>query len=74
MIVSLPTFEAAKTEQGHSASVDVLNGEGRNGWEAVGMNCLADGAVAVLLKRARADEHAARRGRPDRLVSSRPSE
>ena len=50
-IVSLPTFEAAKTTPGGSASVDILNREGAGGWEAVGMTVLADGTVAVLLKR-----------------------
>jgi hypothetical protein len=28
-----------------------LNGEGANGWEAVGMTALDDGHVAVLMKR-----------------------
>ena len=51
LIVSLPAFTAAKASQGHSASVDMLNGEGAAGWEAVGMSELDDGTVAVLLKR-----------------------
>jgi hypothetical protein len=51
LIVSLPTFEAAKRTQGHSAAVDMLNREGELGWEAVGMSTLADASVAVLLKR-----------------------
>ena len=51
LIVSLPTFEAAKTAPGRSASVDRLNHEGADGWEAIGMTALADGSVAVLLKR-----------------------
>jgi Domain of unknown function (DUF4177) len=50
-IVSLPTFETAKSAPGASASVDMLNAEGAEGWEAVGMTVLADGTVAVLLKR-----------------------
>jgi hypothetical protein len=51
LIVSLPTFQEAKTTQGQSASVEILNREGAEGWEAVGMSSLADGSVAVLLKR-----------------------
>jgi len=64
LIVSLPTFEAAKATQGHSASVDVLNREGAAGWEAVGMSTLADSSVAVLLKRRSGGEHESRRGPP----------
>jgi hypothetical protein len=51
LIVSLPAFQAAKSDQGQSASVDVLNREGAAGWEAVDTMVLADGTVAVLLKR-----------------------
>lgn len=51
LIVSLPAFEPAKAVQGRSASVDILNGEGANGWEAVGLVTVADGTVAVLMKR-----------------------
>ena len=51
LIVSLPAFQAAQSDQGRSPSVDVLNREGAAGWEAVGTMVLADGAVAVLLKR-----------------------
>jgi hypothetical protein len=51
-ILSLPTFEAAKPVPGDSPSVDLLNHEGAGGWEAVAMTALADGSVAVLLKRA----------------------
>lgn len=51
LIVSLPAFEAAKSAQGESASVTMLNREGLEGWEAVGMCSLADASVAVLLKR-----------------------
>lgn len=57
LIVSLPAFEAAKTTQGRSASVDMLNREGAEGWEAVGMSTLADNTVAVLLKRRSTNEH-----------------
>ena len=69
LIVSLPAFEAARTTQGHSAAVDVLDREGANGWEAIGMTVLADGSVAVLMKRRTTDEHEARRGRPSRLTT-----
>ena len=51
MIVSLPTFEVGKAAPGDSASVTLLNREGANGWEAVGMTVLGDASVAVLLKR-----------------------
>ena len=53
LILSLPAFEAAKSAPGHSTAVDVLNREGAAGWEALGMSSLADGSVAVLLKRRR---------------------
>ena len=66
LILSLPAFEAAKSTQGHSAAVDVLNHEGSVGWEAVGISTLADASVAVLLKRRSAEEHDAGRGRPSR--------
>ena len=51
MIVSLPTFEIGKAAPGDSASVTLLNREGANGWEAIGMTVLGDASVAVLLKR-----------------------
>ena len=51
LIVALPTFDEPESSQGRSASVTMLNQEGANGWEAVGMTLLADGRVAVLLKR-----------------------
>ena len=58
--MSLPAFEAAKVTQGHSPAVDVLNQEGRDGWEAVGMSVLGDGSVAVLLKRPTTSERDSR--------------
>ncbi len=64
LIVSPPTFESAKTTQGRSASVEVLNREGAAGWEAVGMSTLADASVAVLLKRRSTVEPDDARGRP----------
>ena len=66
LIVSLPPFEAAKSAQGHSPAVDMLNREGAVGWEAVGISTLADATVAVLLKRRSTEEHDANRGRPSR--------
>lgn len=65
-IVSLPAFGAAKTAQGESAAVEILNREGASGWEAVGMSTLPDSSVAVLLKRRSSDDLEARRGRPSR--------
>ena len=69
LIISLPTFESAKSQPGHSASVDVLNAQGAAGWEAVGMSTLADGSVAVLLKRSATSEHSSRRGMPSRTAA-----
>ena len=51
LIIGLPAFGTAAEKQGASASVVALNREGSAGWEAVGMTALADGSVAVLLKR-----------------------
>lgn len=51
LIVALPAFEAPTPARGVSASVVALNGEGAQGWEAVGMTALGDGHVAVLMKR-----------------------
>jgi hypothetical protein len=55
LIVALPPFSAPSEHQGVSASVDLLNHEGRQGWESVGITTLADGRVAVLLKRPTGD-------------------
>ena len=60
LILSLPAFEKAKSIQGQSASVEMLNREGAAGWEAVGMTTLADASVAVLLKRRTTDDHDSR--------------
>jgi hypothetical protein len=56
-IVALPRFEAptATRDAAGSPAVALLNGEGRLGWEAVGMTALQDGTVAVLLKRPEGD-------------------
>ena len=51
LIVALPTFQTATAERGGSDAVSMLNREGAHDWEAVGMTSLADGAVAVLMKR-----------------------
>ncbi len=56
LIVALPKFGTASAVQGQSASVGILNEHGGAGWEAVGMTTLADGNVAVLLKRSRSDD------------------
>jgi hypothetical protein len=53
VIVALPQFQAPTQVPGGSAAVAALNREGEVGWEAVGMTALADGTVAVLLKRQR---------------------
>jgi len=53
LIISLPRFEPPTTTPTGSAAVGTLNREGERGWEAVGMTSLADGSVAVLLKRHR---------------------
>jgi hypothetical protein len=55
LIVALPAFAAPTRAPGASASVAALNGEGSQGWEAVGMTALPDGTVAVLLKRPKPD-------------------
>ena len=55
LIVALPAFKAPTHAPGVSASVAALNGEGAQGWEAVGMTSLADGTVAVLMKRPRTE-------------------
>ena len=55
LIVALPAFEAPSRAPGVSAAVAALNGEGTRGWEAVGMTALADGTVAVLMKRPKQD-------------------
>ncbi len=55
LIVALPALEPPTREPGASASVAALNQEGNHGWEAVGMTALADGTVAALLKKPKAD-------------------
>jgi hypothetical protein len=51
LIVALPDFKAPASAQGESPSVAMLNEQGADGWEAVGMTALGDGRVAALLKR-----------------------
>jgi hypothetical protein len=51
LIVALPAFVAPTATRGASAAVQALDDLGQEGWEAVGMTVLADGNVAVLLKR-----------------------
>jgi hypothetical protein len=50
-IVSLPKFEDPTTSSEPSAAVSVLNEQGANGWEAVGIMALPNGSIAVLLKK-----------------------
>jgi len=52
LIVALPQLQAPTAMPAQSAAVVALNREGDQGWEAVGMTALADGSVAVLMKRA----------------------
>lgn len=66
LIVALPPFEPAKAAPGESASVELLNARGDEGWEAIGMSALGDGLVAVVMKRPSAIAHDARRGSPSR--------
>lgn len=66
LIVALPPFEPAHATKGHSSAVEILDREGTDGWEAVGMTTLADLSVAVLMKRRAHEDHDARRGRPGR--------
>jgi hypothetical protein len=51
LIVALPEFRPPSNTPGVSSSVTMLNREGVDGWEAVGMTALEDGTVAVLMKR-----------------------
>jgi hypothetical protein len=51
LVVALPPFVAPTTQRGASAAVQALDDLGADGWEAIGMTQLADGSVAVLLKR-----------------------
>ena len=51
LLVSIPAFEAPKTDQGDSAAVTMLDREGALGWEAVDMTTQSDGSSAVLMKR-----------------------
>lgn len=66
LVVSLPAFGAAKSAQGESEAVDILDREGAAGWEAVAMSTLPDASVAVLMKRRSSEGLEARRGRPSR--------
>jgi hypothetical protein len=58
LIVALPEFKAATTVRGESDSVTMLDKEGAEGWEAVGMTALGEGGDAVLMKRPVGDEAA----------------
>lgn len=52
-IIALPRFEAPTSTRSSAGSpaVALLNGEGRFGWEAVGMTAMPGGTVAVLMKK-----------------------
>ena len=45
------TTSRAAAARGASDAVNVLNREGADGWEAVGLTPLSDGSFAVLMKR-----------------------
>jgi hypothetical protein len=51
LIVALSEFSAPTAAPGASDAVNVLNREGSDGWEAVGLTPLSDGGFAVLMKR-----------------------
>lgn len=55
LIVALPQLQEPTAMPAQSAAVHALNREGSEGWEAIGMTSLADGGVAVLMKRARSE-------------------
>jgi hypothetical protein len=55
LIIALPAFVPPTATRGESAAVQALDDLGEQGWEAVGMTVLADGNVAVLLKKPRND-------------------
>jgi hypothetical protein len=61
LIVALPAFKTATVAPGQSDSVTMLNREGGEGWEGVGMTLLEDGHVAVLMKRQLDREPSSRR-------------
>ncbi len=54
-ILSLPRFEDPTISSEPSAAVSMLNEQGARGWEAVGMLLLANGNIAVLLKKPTSD-------------------
>jgi hypothetical protein len=57
VISALPPFETPTHSARSSSAVQALNSLGEEGWEAVGMTVLADGSVAVLLKRPSSAEY-----------------
>ena len=50
-LMSLASFDPPKPDQADSDAVTLLNGEGRQGWEAIGLTTVAQGECAVLMKR-----------------------
>ena len=53
--MSLPRFEEPTSSSEPSLVVAMLNEQGAEGWEAVGMTVLPEGGVAVLLKKPHAE-------------------
>jgi hypothetical protein len=51
LIVALSEFSRPSAAPGASDAVNVLNREGSDGWEAVGLTPLSEGGFAVLMKR-----------------------
>jgi hypothetical protein len=51
--MSLPRFEEPTISSDPSPVVMMLNEQGAEGWEAVGMTVVPGGGVAVLLKKPR---------------------
>ncbi len=50
-LLSLASFEAPTASPEGSRAVALLNEEGKQRWEAVGLTALEGGACAVLMKR-----------------------
>lgn len=50
-LMSLASFDGPTPDDPDSDAVALLNGEGRQGWEAIGLTTVAHGECAVLMKR-----------------------
>ena len=55
MLIALPPLEAPTSSRATSASIRMLNDEGADGWEAVGMLGSSTDHLIVLLKRPKRD-------------------